>query len=122
MQRVPPVFSNGIRPGDKIPNAGRHEVPLNATAASKQHCGSPTFCPVRASRFRVRIGLITYIIRCHTDEWRIFVSILPHVFPISRSIVYYCQQFNFKTPQVTNCFYFMCQPEMKQYSIIPRLL
>jgi hypothetical protein len=51
MQRVPPLFSNGIRLGYKIPVAGRHAVPLNATDASEQHCGLPTFCPVRVLSF-----------------------------------------------------------------------
>jgi hypothetical protein len=50
-QRVPPVLNNGIRLGDKIPIARRHAVPLNATHASQQHCGSPSFCPVRARTF-----------------------------------------------------------------------
>ena len=51
MQRVPPVFNKGIRLCDKIPVTGRHAVPLNATDASEQHCGSPTFCAVRALGF-----------------------------------------------------------------------
>jgi len=51
MQRVPPFFNNGIRLGDKITIAGRRAVPINATDASEQHCGSPTFCPVRGPSF-----------------------------------------------------------------------
>jgi len=51
MQCFPPVFNNGIRLGDKIPIAGRQAVPLNATDASEQHCGSPTFCPVHTPSF-----------------------------------------------------------------------
>ena len=51
MQWVPPVFNKGIRLDDKIPIASRHAVPLNATDASEQHCGSPTFCAVRALGF-----------------------------------------------------------------------
>jgi len=46
VQRVPPVFNNGIRLGDKINIAGRRAVRLNATDGSEQHCGSPAFCPV----------------------------------------------------------------------------
>jgi hypothetical protein len=38
--------------------------------------------------FRVRIGLITYATRRHSDECRIFVSILPHVLPIHNDIAY----------------------------------
>jgi len=49
MERFPAVFNNGITLGDKINIAGRLAVPLNATDASEQHCGSPTFCPVRGS-------------------------------------------------------------------------
>jgi len=51
MQRFPPVFNNGIRLCDKIPVAGRHTVHINATDTSEQHCGSPTFCAVRALGF-----------------------------------------------------------------------
>jgi hypothetical protein len=51
MQRVPTVFNKGSRLGHKIPIAGRHAVPLNATDVSQQHCSSPTFCPVRVRGF-----------------------------------------------------------------------
>jgi len=51
MQRVPPVFNNGVRLGKKIPIAGRRAIPLNGTDSSEQHCGSTAFLLVRGPRF-----------------------------------------------------------------------
>ena len=85
IQPVPPVFNNWVKKFPFQVDTQFLSTPPMLQSSTVVHRHFVQCVPLP---FRLKIGPTTYATRRHSDEYGVFVSVLPNVLPTHSSIVY----------------------------------